>query len=66
MAVSSTSMKVASMTAEAMSQGLTPAVTSAERSGRSGGAAAVTAMRGGRLLDPGDAMLQIGCFPLRI
>jgi hypothetical protein len=41
------------MTAEAMSQGLTPAVTSAERSG---GAEAVTAMRGGRLLGPGDAI----------
>jgi hypothetical protein len=41
-AVSSTSMKVASMTAAAMSQGLTPALTSAERSG---GAVAVAAMR---------------------
>ena len=54
MAVSSTSMKVASMTAEAMSQGLTPAVTSAERSGE---AVAVTAIGGERLLGSGDAML---------
>ena len=64
MAVSSTSMKVASMTAAAMSQGLTPAVTSAERSG---GDAAVTAMRGERLLGAGDTMLQtIWCVTLRI
>ena len=41
------------MTAEAMSQGLTPAVTSAERSG---GTVAVAAIGGGRLLGAGDTV----------